>query len=126
MGVFGSLYINRVSNNQVTNNKTIAVGTPIIIQSKKLILKPYISSKYKATKAFGAVPIRVERPPMLAAYAIESTKGVFKVLKSDLLLIFITDKTDKPIGNIIIVVAVFVTHIDKKALEIINPANKFL
>ena len=67
------------------------------------------------------VPIKVAVPPIEAAYAIYNNKGIAKFLFSTLFWLEKNAITEVAIGSIIIVVAVLLIHIDKKAVDIINP-----
>ena len=69
---------NFVRINQAEINITKATGTPSFIQLKKSISIPYCSL-IKVTKTrFGAVPIMVDIPPMVAAYAMPNISAVSK------------------------------------------------
>jgi len=51
-------------------------GTPISIHWVKLTLMSIKVSESDANKAFGGVPIKVDRPPMLADYATQSIRQI--------------------------------------------------
>ena len=78
----------------------------------------------------GAVPINVDMPPIVAAYAIPSNKAVskFDLSFSEAFGIVseITPQTANPIGSNIKVVEVFITHILIKAATNIKPPTSVL
>ena len=49
------------------NNINVAIGTPSFIQSVKEISRPYASCIKPTNIMFGAVPTKVDIPPMDAA-----------------------------------------------------------
>ena len=117
--------INFVRINQAEINITKATGTPNFIQVKKSILIPYCTS-IKVTKTrFGAVPIIVDIPPIVAAYAIPNIRAVSKYFFccSDIsgIVLATTVQTASPIGNNINVVEVFITNMLTAAATTIKP-----
>ena len=76
MMVVGKINLVRINHAEI--NITKATGTPNFIQLKKSISIPYCSL-IKVTKTrFGAVPIMVDIPPIVAAYAIPNIRAVSK------------------------------------------------
>ena len=86
-----------------TKRETTLSGTPTSIQSKKIISTSFNDSPSEAKRALGAVPINVDIPPRLAAYATESTRQTPNCLCYIYCVI-----TATAIGSINKVVAVFV------------------
>ena len=120
---------NFVRINQAEINITKATGTPSFIQLKKSISIPYCSL-IKVTKTrFGAVPIMVDIPPMVAAYAIPNINAVSKYFCCWLdifgIVVATTVHTAKPIGRSISVVDVFITNILTDAATSIKPPISF-
>ena len=107
----------------------MAKGTPKVIQSIIEISIPYVSCINALKTIFGAVPTRVDIPPIVAAYAIPSINDVSKYVISFSvkpgIVLLTTEHTAKPIGNSIRVVEVFITNILIKAAIVIKPAINF-
>ena len=107
----------------------MAKGTPKVIQSIIEISIPYVSCINALKTIFGAVPTRVDIPPIVAAYAIPSIKDVSKYVISFSvkpgIVLLTTEHTANPIGNSIRVVEVFITNILIKAAIVIKPAINF-
>ncbi len=81
-----------------------------------------------ASKALGGVPIRVPSPPMLAAYAMPSSKATSNVPTfAPTASTPPRDRamTDVAIGNIITTVAVLLTHMLMNAVPAMNPHMRF-
>jgi hypothetical protein len=76
----------------------------------------------------GGVPIIVDIPPKLEAYAILSMTQSEKFLTFlvDIFMFETTAITETAIGNIIMVVAVLLSHMLIKPVEKINPSNILL
>ena len=113
---------------QAESSITIATGTPSFIQLKKSISTPYCSSIKPTNTKFGAVPIIVDIPPIVAAYAIPSIKAVSKYFccSKDMfgIVVATTVQTASPIGRSIRVVEVFITTILSNAATSIKPPTK--
>ena len=60
----------------------VAIGTPSFIQSVKEISRPYVSCMKPTNIMFGAVPTKVDIPPIDAAYAIPNRSEISKFLLS--------------------------------------------
>ena len=77
----------------------------------------------------GAVPISVDIPPIVAAYAIESNKALSKLFLSfsDIFgtVLATTEQIASPIGKSISVVDVFITNILIRAETSIKPPISF-
>ena len=82
-------------------------GIPSFIQSKKFICK------YAAAIAFGGLPTKVPKPPILALYATPKSTNT-KVLRS--LSILRLDRIPSAKGSIIAAVAVLLIHIERRAV----------
>ena len=111
-------------------NIILARGTPKIIQSNIDISTPYVSCMKALNTIFGAVPINVDIPPIVAAYAIPKSNAVskFDLSFSDKpgIVSDITPQTANPIGSSIRVVEVFITHMLISAATSIKPPTNFL
>ena len=86
---------------------------------------PYVSCMNALKTIFGAVPTRVDIPPMVAAYAIPNIKDVsknfFSLSVRPGIVLATTEQTARPIGKSINVVEVFITNILINAATVIKP-----
>ena len=123
----GKIYFVKIIH--AANSIMAAKGTPNIIQSNIEISTPYVSCINALNTILGAVPIKVDIPPIVAAYAMPSNRAVSKLdlslSVSPGIVSAITPQTAKPIGNNINVVEVFITHILINAATSINPPTSF-
>ena len=110
------MYIHNITS------ETTLIGTPTSIQSKKIISTPPIDSPRDAKSTLGAVPIIVDNPPKLAAYATDSIKHVANLF---FCVTSTCDITAIAIGRINKVVAVFVIHALIHPVTIMNPKMIF-
>ena len=121
-GIQLSNFVDVVMYSHKTKRETALSGTPTSIQSKKITSTSTKDSLNEAKRAFGAVPINVDIPPKLAAYATESTKqtaNCFFCATST------WEITATAIGSINRVVAVFVIHALRHPVTMMNPKMIF-
>ena len=123
--LFFGLYI-KYNNNQAVINSKIVTGIAKINQSANEIssIAGKIILTIRAKDKFGGVPTSVEIPPIDAEYAIPKSKPIeyFPILTSPKLsssFIII----ERAIGTIIIAVAVFDIHIERKEVANIKPSK---